>query len=83
MWSEIGGIRYHPGWGNSPSTALGQAGKKPHGEEGWTCGSGGLGMSWVLLGLVFNLPFGRMQEKLLLFLECICSPLLKAMCSCC
>lgn len=86
MWSEIGGIRYHPGWGNSPSTALGQAGRSqegPPGKEGWTCASGGPGMSWVMLGLVFNQPLGRMQEKLLLFLECICSPLIKTMCSCC
>ena len=65
--------------GDSPSTALGQAGgnhEGPHGEEGWTCVSGGPGMSRVMLGLVFNQPFGRMQARLLLFLECICSHLI-------
>lgn len=41
------------------------------------------GMSRVMLGLVFNQPFGRMQAKLLLFLECICSHLIKAVCSRC
>ena len=49
------GFRYHPGWGDSPSTALGQAGgnqEGPHGEEGRTCASGGPGMSRVAgLGL--------------------------------
>ena len=68
------GFRYHPGWGDSASTALGQAGgnqEGPHGEEGRTCASGGPGMNWVA-------PFGQMQAKLLLFLECICSPMIKA-----
>ena len=40
-------------------------------------------MSWVMVGLVFNQPLGRMQTKLLLFLKIIFSPLIQAMCFYC